>query len=93
VISSFDHKEPKLADTSRKAQLTAKLLQLTQQQQKALQDAIYLGWEPGRLEEYQKRGERVVLLRQQLNLAIIEENEALPSTLPASPDIDPEPSI
>jgi hypothetical protein len=29
--------------------LTAELLQLTEQQLKALQDVTFLGWEPGRL--------------------------------------------
>jgi hypothetical protein len=47
--------------------LTAELLQLTEQQLKALQDATFLGWEPGRLDAYQKRGKRVSWLRQQLN--------------------------
>jgi hypothetical protein len=79
-----------MADNSRKAQLTAELLHLTEQQHKALQDATFLGWEPGKLDAYQKRGERVSLLRQQLNLAVLEENEVLP-TLPLTPDIDAEP--
>jgi hypothetical protein len=46
-----------MADTSRKSQLTAELLQLTQQQQKALEDATLLGWQPGQLEAYQEHGE------------------------------------
>jgi hypothetical protein len=62
-----------MKDTSRKAQLTAELLQLTQEQQKALQDATFLGWQPDRLEAYQERGRRVSLLRQQLSVAIAEE--------------------
>jgi hypothetical protein len=45
-----------MADVSRKAQLTAELLRLSQQQTKALENAVYLGWEPGALEAYQERG-------------------------------------
>lgn len=82
-----------MADTSRKAQITAELLQLTQQQIKALEDATFLGWQPGQLKAYQERGEQVSLLRQQLNLAMIEEKlEVLPDTLPVAPDFDAEPS-
>jgi hypothetical protein len=81
-----------MADTSRKAQLTAKLLTLTQEQQKALQDAIFLGWQSGQLDAYQKRGERVSLLRQELNLAFAEEKlEVSSDTVPVSPDVDAEP--
>jgi hypothetical protein len=68
-----------MVDASRKAQISAELLQLTQQQQKALQDATYLGWLPGQLDEYQKRGDRVFLLRQQLKLADGAENLFKPS--------------
>jgi hypothetical protein len=82
-----------MADTTRKSQLTAELLQLTQQQQKALEDATFLGWQPGQLEAYQERGERVSLLRQQLTVAVVEEKlETLPGTLPVTPDFDAEPS-
>jgi hypothetical protein len=82
-----------MADTSRKAQLTAELLKLTQQQQKTLEDAVFLGWRPAELEAYQERGERVSLLRQQLGLAVIEEQlEDLPSTRPVANDSDAEPS-
>jgi hypothetical protein len=82
-----------MTDTSRKAQLTAELLRLTQQQQKALQDAIFLGWQPGQLDAYQQRGERVSLLRQELNLAVAEENlEVSTDTVPVTPDVDAEPS-
>jgi hypothetical protein len=89
-----DDKEPKkMADTSRAAQLTAELLRLSQQQTKALEDATFLGWQPGQLEAYQERGERVSLLRQRLNVAALEETlEVLPGTLPATPDFDAEPS-
>jgi hypothetical protein len=80
-----------MADTSRKAQLTAELLQLTQQQQKVLQDAIFLGWQSGQLDAYQRRGERVSLLRQELNLAFAEELEVLTDTVPVAPDVDAEP--
>ena len=59
-----------MADTTRKALLTAELLQLTQQQLKALQDATYLGWQPGQLQAYQDRGERVSLLREKLAAVI-----------------------
>ena len=63
--------------------------ELTQQQQKSLEDATYLGWRPGQLEAYQGRGERVSLLRQQLILAVVEEKlEVLPGTLPVTPDFD-----
>jgi hypothetical protein len=48
-------------------QITAKLLILSNQQVKALQDATFLGWREGELEAYQKRGDRVSLLRQQPN--------------------------
>jgi hypothetical protein len=82
-----------MADTSRKAQITAELLVLSQQQIKTLEDATYLGWQPGQLKEYQERGEKVSLLRQQLNIAIAEETiEVLPDTLPVAPDLDAEPS-
>jgi hypothetical protein len=36
-----------MADVSRKAQLTAELLRLTQLQSKALEGAVYLGWNLG----------------------------------------------
>jgi hypothetical protein len=82
-----------MADASRKAQLTAELLQLTQQQQETLQDAIFLGWQLGQLDAYQERGERVSVLRQELNRAVAEENlEVLADTAPITPDIDAEPS-
>ena len=82
-----------MADTSRKAQLTAELLKLTQQQQKTLEDAVFLGWRPVELEAYQERGERVSLLRQQLGLAVIEEQvEGLPNTRAVANDFDAEPS-
>jgi hypothetical protein len=82
-----------MADTSRKAQLTAELLLVAQQQLKTLEDATFLGWQPGQLDAYQERGERVSLLRQQLTLAVAEEKlEVLPGTLPVSPDFDAEPS-
>ena len=74
-------------DASRKAQLTAELLKLTQVQQKALEDATYLGWQPGQLEAYQDRGERISLLRQRLTLAIAEEKDEVS---PGTPLIDPE---
>jgi len=38
-------------------QITAKLLILSNQQVKALQDATFLGWREGELEAYQKRGD------------------------------------
>jgi hypothetical protein len=63
-----------MADTSRKSRLTAELLQLNQQQQKALEDATFLKWQPGQRDAYQERRERVSLLRQQLSLAVVEEN-------------------
>jgi hypothetical protein len=92
-LSSFDYKEPKMADTSWKAQLTAELLLLTKQQHKALEDAVFLGWEPGQVEAYQERGDRVSLLRQRLNLAIADERlEVLTGTLPVTPDFDAKPS-
>jgi hypothetical protein len=74
---------------SRKAQLTAELLQLTQQQQKALEDATFLGRRPGQLGEYQERGERVVVLCKELMLAIPEEKIEVS---PGTPDFDAEPS-
>jgi len=81
------------ADTTRKAQLTAELLQLTQQQQKALEDATFLGWQPAQLDAYQERGERVSSLRRELSLAVAEEKlEVSPVTLPVAPDVDAEPS-
>jgi hypothetical protein len=93
VIRQFDYKEPKMADTSWKDKLMAELLLLTQQQQKVLEDATYLGWRPGELKAYQERGERVSLLRQRLNIAIVEEKlEVLPGTLPIEPDPKAEPS-
>jgi hypothetical protein len=93
VISSLDHKEPNMAETSWKARLTAELLQLTKQQHKALEDATFLGWQPGQVEAYQQRGERVSLLRQRLALAIAEERlEVSPDTLPVTPDFDSKPS-
>jgi hypothetical protein len=67
-----------MVDTSRKAQLTAELLHLTQQQQKALEDATFLGWQSGQLEAYQERGERVSQLRQQLILAVTQEKLEVP---------------
>ncbi|MGA3107153.1 MAG: hypothetical protein ABSD53_21940 [Terriglobales bacterium] len=74
-----------MADTSRKSQLTAELLQLTQQQQEALEDATFLRWQPGQLDAYQERRERVSLLRQQLSLAVVDEKlEVLPGTLPVT---------
>jgi hypothetical protein len=82
-----------MADTSRKSQLTAELLQLTGHQHEALEDATFLGWQSGQLDAYQERGERVSLLRQQLALAVVEENlEVLPGTLPVTADLDAEPS-
>jgi hypothetical protein len=82
-----------MADTSRKDKLTAELLLLTQQQQKTLEDATFLGWRAGQLEAYQERGNRVSLLRQQLNLAIVDDKlEVLPSTLSIAPDPKAEPS-
>jgi hypothetical protein len=81
-----------MADVSRKARLTAELLRLTQRQSKALEDATYLGWEPGALKAYQERGDRVSLLRQQLNAAVLED-DLLPDTLPiveSEPDIGEE---
>lgn len=78
-----------MMDVSRKDQLTTELLRLTQQQSKALEDAIYLGWEPRALEAYQERGERVSLLRQQLNAAVLEE-DLQPDTLPV---VESEPDI
>jgi hypothetical protein len=81
-----------MADISRKAQLTAELLQLSIQQTKTLKDATFLGWLPGQLAAYQERGDRVSLLRRQLNNAIETESlEALPGTLPVTPDFDAEP--
>lgn len=62
-----------MAETSRKGQLTAELLQLTEQQPEALEDATFLGWQPGQLDAYQERGDRVSMLRQQLSLAVVEE--------------------
>jgi hypothetical protein len=53
-----------------------------QQHAKALEDAIYLGWGHGALEAYKEMGERIVLLRQQLNAAMIEEDKVLPDTHP-----------
>jgi hypothetical protein len=92
-LGSFDYKEPKMVDTSRKVQLAAKLLRLTEQQHKALEDATFLGWEAGQLDAYQERGERVSLLRQQLMVAIVEETlELLPGTIFITPDFDAEPS-
>jgi hypothetical protein len=82
-----------MADTPRTDQITAELLQLTQQQRKALEDATFLGWQPGQLDSYQERGERVSLLRQQLNVAIVQEKfEVSPGNLPVTPDLDAEPS-
>ncbi len=82
-----------MADALRKAQLTAELLELTKKQQRALQDATFLGWLPGQLEAYDERGEQVSLLRRELTLAVAEENiEVLPDALPGTPDIDAEPS-
>jgi hypothetical protein len=82
-----------MADATRKAQITAELLQLTQQQQKALEDATFLGWQSGQLDAYQARGERISELRRQLTLAVVEEKiEVLPDTLPVAPDFDAEPS-
>jgi hypothetical protein len=76
-----------MAGTSRKDKLTAELLLLTQQQTKALEDATYMGWRPGELDAYQQRGDRVSLLRQQLNLLIVEESLPVsPDTLPIAPD-------
>jgi hypothetical protein len=81
-----------MADTSRKAQITAELLLLSQQQLKALEDATFLGWQDGQLDAYSKRGERVSFLREQLILADAEEKgEVLPSPLPVT-DFDAESS-
>jgi hypothetical protein len=89
-MGKFHPKEPSpMMDVSRKDQLTTELLRLTQQQSKALEDAIYLGWEPRALEAYQERGERVSLLRQQLNAAVLEE-DLQPDTLPV---VESEPDI
>jgi hypothetical protein len=82
-----------MIDSSRKAKLTAELLVLTQQQQKALEDATYLGWREGQVEAYQDRGDRISLLRQQLNLVIAAEKlEVLRGALPVAPDLDAKPS-
>lgn len=82
-----------MADALRKSQITSKLLQLTQQQQKALEDATFLGWLPGTLDAYQKRGEQISLLREQLIVAISEGPiEILPDTPPLTPDVDAEQS-
>jgi hypothetical protein len=82
-----------MADSSRKAQLTAELLLLAQQQLKTLEDATFLGWQPGQLDAYQERGERVSLLRHQLTLASVQEElDVLRGTLPVAPDFDAEPS-
>ena len=82
-----------MADTSRKALLTADLLQLTQEQHKALEDAVFIGWDASKLAAYQKRGEQVSLLRQELKRAVLEEDiEVLPGTPPVTSDFDAEPS-
>ena len=74
-----------MADISREAQLTAKLLRLTQQQQKTLEDAMFLGWQLGQLDVYQERGERISLLRQELSVAVAQERlEVLSGTLPVN---------
>lgn len=78
-----------MAAASRKAQLTAELLRLTEQQHKTLEDATFLGWLPNLLYAYQERGERISLLRQQLSLATAEERLEV---LPGTPDFDAEPS-
>jgi hypothetical protein len=90
VMGKVHRKEPKhMTDVSRKAQLTAELLRLTQLQSKALEDAVYLGWSPGEFKAYQERGERVSVLRPQLNTAVLEEGNLLPDTIlrESEPDI------
>jgi hypothetical protein len=82
-----------MADVSRKTQLTAELLRLTKQQSKALEDAVYLGWGHGALEAYQERGERVSLLRQQLNAAATEEEKVLQKNLAVVREVEPDPGL
>jgi hypothetical protein len=82
-----------MANVSRKAPLTAELLRLTKQQSKALEDAVYLGWGPGALEAYQERGERVSLLRQQLNAAAAEDDNVLQNNLAVVREVEPEPDL
>jgi len=55
-----------MARQNRQAEVTAELLKLSLQQATALQDATFLGWNPARLEAYQERGDRIVLLRREL---------------------------
>ena len=82
-----------MADASRQGQLTAELLLLTQQQQKALEDATFLGWQAGELEAYQERGERVSWLHQRLRLVIVEKKvEVSSGTSPITPDFGADPS-
>lgn len=93
VISGIDYKGPKMADAFRKAQLTAELLELTQKQLKALEDATLLGWLPGQLAIYQERGERVSFLRRELNREFGQKKpQVLHGTSSATPGSDTEPS-
>ena len=55
-----------MARQNRQAEVTAELLKLSLQQATALQDATFLGWNPERLDAFQERGDRVVLLRREL---------------------------
>jgi hypothetical protein len=81
------------ADISRKVQLTAELLQLMQRQQKAREDATFLGWQAGQLDAYEELGERISVLRKELLLADAKEQiEVALGTLPVAPDFDAEPS-
>jgi hypothetical protein len=82
-----------VTDDSRKAALTTELLLLTQRQQKAREDATFLGWQVGELDAYEERGERLSALHKELLLADAKEQiEVAPGTLPVAPDLDAEQS-
>jgi hypothetical protein len=79
-------------DDSRKAALTTELLLLTQRQQRAREDATFLGWQVGELDEYRIRCERISALhKQHLSLIVGGENLEAPDTL-LVPELDAKPS-
>jgi hypothetical protein len=54
--------------TTQTAELAAEIAKLSKHQAQAIHDATYLGWRDGERAAYDKRSDRIALLRSQLAL-------------------------
>jgi ATP-dependent exoDNAse (exonuclease V) alpha subunit len=55
-----------MSRTTQKAEIAAELAELSRQQAKAIHDATYLGWRDSERAAYDKRSDRIALLRDQI---------------------------